>query len=98
MKKITLTLAVAAFMLSAIEVVAQDKVVAPTEERSVENIKTEADALKTRIENYTIKVEANRSNDKIDYEAELIRIAEMKAKWEKLTGKDWEQVKKVEKL
>ena len=99
MKKITLTLAVAAFMLSAVEVVAQDKVAATqTEERSAENIQKEADALKARIENYTIKVEANQNNDKVDYEAEQVRIAEMKAKWEALTGKEWDQMKKVEKL
>lgn len=83
-------------MLSAVEVVAQDKTAAQTEERSAENIKKEADAMKTRIEEYTEKVEANK--DKVDYKAETERINEMKAKWEKLTGKDWEHEKKVEKM
>ena len=99
MKKITLTLAVAALGLFATEAIAQDKTAAvQTEERSAENIQKEADAMQTRIENYVIKVEANRSNDKVDYEAEQVRIAEMKAKWETLTGKEWDQMKKVEKL
>jgi gas vesicle protein len=96
MKKITLTLALAAFMLSAVEVVAQDTTAPQTEERSGENIKKEADALKTRIDQYTEKVEANK--DKVDYEAETVRINRMKVRWEKLTGKDWEREKELEKM
>jgi hypothetical protein len=95
MKKITLTLAVAAFMLSAVEVAAQNNAQAvQTEERSAENVKKEADVLKARIEEYTIKVEANKDNDKMDYDAELVRIAEMKAKWESLSGETWKEEEK----
>ena len=98
MKKITLTLAVAAFMLSAVEVVAQNNTSVQTEERSAENIQKEADALKKRIQEFTIKVEANRSNENVDFDAELVRIGEMKAKWEELTGKSWEEQEKLDKL
>ena len=62
----------------------------------LKNVQKEADALKTRIEQYTEKVEANKN--KVDYAAEQARIKEMKAKWEALTGKDWEHEKKVEKM
>ncbi|MGB0916278.1 MAG: hypothetical protein ACPGU4_01705 [Flavobacteriales bacterium] len=99
MKKITLTLAVAAFMLAGVDAVAQDKAGAvKTEERSKENIQKEADALKKRIEDYTAKVEANKDNGNLDYEAETKKIGEMKAKWEGLSGKSWDRMKKVEKL
>lgn len=94
MKKIVLTAAVAVLSFSAVEVFAQDNTEAVQTERSAENIKKEADALKTRIEQYTIKVEANRTNDKVDYEAELVRIAEWKAQWEQLTGETWKEEKK----
>ena len=99
MKKITLTLAVAALGLFATEAIAQDKTAAvQTEERSAENIQKEADVLKKRITDYTAKVEANRSNETVDYEAEQVRISEMKAQWEELTGKSWEHQEKVEKM
>ena len=99
MKKITLTLAVAAFMLTAVDAVAQDKTeAAKTELRSKENIQKEADALKERIEQYTVKVEANKDNGNMDYDAETKKIGELKAKWETLTGKDWDRMKKTEKL
>ena len=99
MKKITLTLAVAALGLFATEAIAQDKTAAvQTEERSAENIQKEADVLKKRITDYTAKVEANRSNETVDYEAEQVRISEMKAQWEELTGKSWERQEKVEKM
>ncbi len=99
MKKITLTLAVAALGLFATEAIAQDKTPAvQTEERSAENIQKEADVLKKRITDYTAKVEANRSNETVDYEAEQVRISEMKAQWEELTGKSWERQEKVEKM
>lgn len=96
MKKIILTMAVAAFTLTAVDAVAQDKAVTTetNAERSAENIKKEADALKNRITQYTEKVEANKDNGKIDYEAELVRIAEMKAKWESLSGETWKEEKK----
>ena len=99
MKKITLTLAVAALGLFATEAIAQDKTAAvQTEERSAENIQKEADVLKKRITDYAAKVEANRSNETVDYEAEQVRISEMKAQWEELTGKSWERQEKVEKM
>ena len=94
MKKITLIFAVAAFTLSTVEVVAQDKAAAVETERSAENIQKEADAIKHRVEQYIIKVEANKESSSIDYDAELVRIAEMKAKWEGLTGKKWVDDKK----
>ncbi len=96
MKKIILTLAVAAFTLTTVEVVAQDKTAAPesTTERNAENVKKEADALKNRITQYTEKVEANKDSDKVDYAAEQVRIAEMKAKWETLSGETWKEEKK----
>ena len=99
MKKTILTLAVAAFTLTAVDAVAQDKTEATkTEERSAENIQKEADAMKDRIEQYTIKIEANKDNGNLDYEAETKRIGTMKAKWEELTGKSWDRAKKLEKL
>jgi uncharacterized membrane protein YukC len=74
-------------------VVAQDKAqqTRATEERSAENIQKEADAIKARIEQYTIKVEANKDNPKMDYEAEKARLAEMKLKWESVSGQKWKE-------
>jgi len=99
MKKIFLSLAVVAFTLTTVDVMAQDKAetVAKTE-RSAENIQKEADALKKRIELTIEKVEANKDNEKVDYEAEQKRIAEMKTKWEELSGKSWDRMKKLEKM
>lgn len=95
MKKTILTLAVATLALSVTQVVAQDKAAAAqsTTERSPENIQKEADALKKRIAMYTEKVEANKENPKVDYEAEKARIAELKVKWQSLTGKKWSTAK-----
>ncbi len=96
MKKIILSITAAVFLLAAGNAFAQDK----TETTATENVQTEenkqkeADALQKRIEQYTIKVEANKEN--LDYEAEMKRIDEMKARWEKLTGKTW-PVKEEEK-
>ena len=45
---------------------------------------------------YTIKIEANKDNANVDYEAELVRIAEWKAKWEEMTGETWKEEKKKE--
>jgi gas vesicle protein len=96
MKKIILTMTVAAVTLTAVDAVAQNKAAATETktEQSAENIKKEADALKNRITQYTEKVEANRENGKVDYEAEQVRIAEMKAKWETLSGETWKEEKK----
>ncbi len=91
MKKITLILAVAAVAFTTQQAAAQDKPVQTETARSAENIQKEANDLKARIEQYVIKVEANRDNEKVDYEAEQARIAEMKAKWESLTGKTWKE-------
>jgi hypothetical protein len=91
MKKISLILAVAALALSTQQASAQDQPVQTQTARSAENIQKEASDLKARIEQYVIKVEANRDNEKVDYEAEQVRIAEMKAKWESLTGKTWKE-------
>ena len=91
MKKITLILAVAAVAFTTQQAVAQDKTVQTESARSVEIIQNEANDQKARIEQYVIKVEANRDNEKVDYEAEQGRIAEMKAKWESLTGKTWKE-------
>ncbi len=89
MKKTLLTLAIAAFTLTVSDAVAQDNAVETKTERSVADIKKEADALQNRIEQYTIKVEANKDNPKMDYEAEKARLGEWKAKWESMTGKTW---------
>jgi len=94
MKKTLLILSFSMFASGAIEVMAQDKAETITTERSEENLKKEADALEQRIEQYTIKVEANKDNSNVDYEAEQVRIAEWKAKWESLTGKTWAEHKK----
>ncbi|MFM1874965.1 MAG: hypothetical protein RL266_702 [Bacteroidota bacterium] len=93
MKKTIFTLAAAFLSLSALNVVAQDKAqqTRATEERSAENIQKEADAIKARIEQYTIKVEANKDNPKMDYEAEKARLAEMKLKWESVSGQKWKE-------
>ena len=89
MKKTLLTLAVAAFTLSVSSTAfAQDKPAAATE-RSAENIKKEADAYKKRITDYVAKLEANKDNPNVDYEVGIAQVAEMKAKWEELTGKKW---------
>ena len=96
MKKTFLTLAVVAFSLTALEAFAQDKAAATQQaktERSAENIQKEADALKNRIAVYTEKVEANKENPKVDYEAEKARIEELKVKWETLTNKKWKDEK-----
>ena len=100
MKKIFLTLAIAAFTLTTVEVMAQDKAetTTKTEERSKENIQKEADALQKRIEQTVEKVEANKDNEKVDYQAEQERISTLKDKWEKLTGKSWERMKLIEKM
>jgi hypothetical protein len=50
--------------------------------------------LKARITQYTEKVEANKDSDKMDYAAEQVRISEMKAKWETLSGETWKEEKK----
>jgi uncharacterized membrane protein YukC len=93
MKKTLLTLAVAAFTVGVSDVVAQDKVEATTE-RSAENIQKEADAYKKRITDYVAKLEANKENPDVDYEAGMAQVAEMKAKWEELTGKTWKEDEK----
>ncbi|MCB9192743.1 MAG: hypothetical protein H6603_07965 [Flavobacteriales bacterium] len=93
MKKTLLTLAIAAFTLSVTDVVAQDKVEATTE-RFAENIQKEADAYKKRITDYVAKLEANKENPDVDYEAGMAQVAEMKAKWEELTGKTWKEEEK----
>ena len=99
MKKIFLTLAIAGFTLTTVDVVAQDKAAAVEKtERSAENIKKEADALKKRILTLTEKVEANKDNPKVDYKAEKAGIAEMIAKWEKLSGKSWEREQMLDKM
>lgn len=97
MKKTFLTLAVTAITLSVSDAVAQDKTVATQQantERSAENVQKEADALKNRIEQYTIKIEANKDNPKVDYEAEKARIQELKVKWEGLSNKKWKEEEK----
>ena len=100
MKKIFLTLAIAAFTLSAVDVMAQDKAATETktEERSKENIQKEADALKKRIKATIEKVEANKDNERVDYKAELERIDGLKASWEKLTGKSWDREKLIDTM
>ncbi len=93
MKKTTFILA-ALFAFGTLNVVAQDKAqttTQSTEKRSAENIQKEADAIKARIEKYTIKVEANKDNPKMDYEAEKARLAEMKLKWESVSGEKWKE-------
>ncbi len=95
MKKTLLILSFAMLAVGVSDALAQDKVEAVTTERSAENIQKEADALKHRIEQYTAKIEANK--DKVDYETELNRIAEMKIKWESLTDKKWVEEKKKAK-
>lgn len=94
MKKTLLTLAVASVSLFATDVVAQDKAAATKIEQSAENKQKEADALKERIEEYSTKIEANKNNPKLDYEAEIAKLAEWKKKWEDLTGKKWADKKK----
>lgn len=91
MKKTLLTLAVAAFTLTVTDVVAQDKAATSKTERSVENVKKEADAIAARINGFVEKLETNKENPKVDYEAGLAQVAEMKARWEELTGKKWKE-------
>lgn len=92
-------MALAAFTLTTVEVMAQDKATTATKtERSAENIQKEADALKKRIEQTIEKAEANKDNPKVDYEAEQKRISDLKAKWEELSGKSWDRMKKLEKM
>ncbi len=95
MKKLTITASIA-LILSASSVMAQDKAeTTPAKTvQTAENKQKEADAMQTRIEQYTIKVEANKDNANIDYEAEMNRIAEMKKKWEELSGKTWKEEEK----
>lgn len=99
MKKTFITAVALVLSFASLQVFAQDNAATTTStvERSAENIKKEADALKNRIEQYTIKIEANKDNDKVDYEAELVRLAEWKAKWEELTGETWKEEKKADK-
>ncbi|MCB9185344.1 MAG: hypothetical protein H6601_01200 [Flavobacteriales bacterium] len=94
MKKKLFALGLAAFTLSTVSAVAQDKTATENSERTVENKQKEADALKQRIEQYTIKVEANKDNAKVNYEAEMVKLQELKTKWESLTGKEWVDEKK----
>ena len=96
MKKLTITLATVALVLSAGNLMAQDKTetTTTTTVQTAENKQKEADALLTRIEQYTIKVEANKGNANMDYEAEMTRIGEMKTKWEELSGKTWKEEEK----
>lgn len=94
MKKTLLTLAVAALTLTVTESMAQDKTAETQTERSAENIKKEADAVAARINGYVEKLEANKDNPNVDYEAGMVQVAEMKAKWEGLTGKKWVEDKK----
>lgn len=104
MKRITLILGLALLTGATTTVVAQDKKDAQTKTESVrapENVKKEADALKARIDQYVEKIEANKDNPSIDYEAEMGRIAEMrthyeavKSEWEELSGKKWVDEKK----
>ncbi len=97
MKKLTITFATAALILTAAgSTMAQDKTeITPAKTvQTAENKQKEADAMQTRIEQYTIKVEANKDNANIDYEAEMNRIAEMKKKWEELSGKTWKEEEK----
>lgn len=96
MKKTILTVAIAALSFTVTQAIAQDKA-ATTQvktERSTENIQKEADALKKRIATYTEKVEANKENPKVDYEAEKARIEELKVKWEGLSNKKWKEDEK----
>lgn len=100
MKKITLTLAIAAFTLTTVEVMAQDKAADTTTktERPAANVQKEADALKKRIYALTEKVEANKDQLNFDYEAEKANISELITKWEKLSGKSWEREKVIDTM
>tara|TARA_R110002072_G_scaffold270200_1_gene430024 strand:+ start:29 stop:328 length:300 start_codon:yes stop_codon:yes gene_type:complete len=99
MKKIFLTFAITAFTLTTVKVMAQDKAATTTKtERPAENIQKEADALKKRILQMTEKVEANKDNEKVDYEAEQANIAKLVNKWEKLTGKSWKREKTTDTM
>lgn len=82
--------------MTAIQASAQQKVAVgkAKTELSEEETKKEADALKVRIDQYIIKIEANKDNEKVDYEAEQVRIAKMKEEWETLSGKTWKEEKK----
>lgn len=96
MKKIFLSLAIAALTLSVTTVMAQDKT--PTEQRSKQNITKEADALKKRIYEMTKKVEANKDNEKVDYKAQKANITKLVKRWEELTGKSWEEEKVIDTM
>lgn len=89
MKKTLLTLAVAALTLTVSDTMAQDKSATNQTERSAENVQKEADAIAARIKGYVEKLEANKDNPEVDYEAGMAQVAEMRAKWESLTGKKW---------
>lgn len=97
MKKVFYSIAIVCIAVISTDAMAQDKkadaTVAKTEQ-SAENKAKEADALKARIVSYTEKVEANKNNESVDYEAEMVRIAEMKQKWETLTGQTWKEEEK----
>lgn len=53
------------------------------EEKPVPYTAEEEEAARKRIESYEQKVVANKDNDAVDYEAEKLRIAEMKAEFNK---------------
>ncbi len=93
MKKTLLTFAIAGSTLVVTDVVAQDGA-STTTERTAENIQKEADNYKKRINEYVAKLEANKDNPNVDYEAGIVQVAEMKAKWEELTGKKWKEAEK----
>lgn len=97
MKKTLLILGAVAFTFGTMDALAQDKTettATTAKERPADNIQKEADALKKRIEQYTIKIEANKDNSNVDFKAEQARIAEWQEKWESLTGKTWAEQKK----
>ena len=94
MKKILFTVAIVGFTLVATDAAAQDGGASTTTERTAENIQKEADNYKKRINDYVAKLEANKDNPNVDYEAGMVQVAEMKAKWEELTGKKWKEADK----
>jgi flagellar basal body rod protein FlgB len=97
MKKVFYSIAIICVAAVSTDAMAQDKKadasVAKTEQ-TAENKAKEADALKARIVAYTEKVEANKGNESVDYDAEMVRIAQMKRKWETLTGETWKEEEK----
>lgn len=94
-KQLILTLALVVSAAMTHETMAQQKKAddstTKVEQRSAENIQKEADALKTRIDQVTQKVEANKDSPNVDYDAEQTRLAELRKKWETLTGKTWKE-------